>query len=301
MALHPQSQMVVDAFMSLGLPPLDSLDPVAARDQMRSRRVPSDEHVHEVLDVDADGVPCRVYRPSAQRDLPLLVYLHGGGWVIGDLDTHDAPCRSLANASGCAVLSVQYRLAPEHKYPVPLDDSVVALRWARRNPGALGVDADRIAIGGDSAGANLAIGAAMRSDVPVRFLLLVYPVTDLRVSSPSVRENASGPFLTEPIMRWFVAHYVRDERDVTDPVASPLLASDEVLGALPPTLVVTAERDILRDEGEAFGRRLASLGVAASVVRFAGQYHGFFGLPQLLDDAAAAHRLAAAMLRRHLA
>jgi len=301
MSLHPQAQMIVDAFTSLGLPSLDTLEPAEAREQMRSRRVPTDDVVHEIADVDADGVPCRMYRPSSRTDLPVLVYLHGGGWVIGDLDTHDAPCRSLANASGCAVLSVDYRLAPEHKYPVPLEDSVAALRWAHRHAGMLGVDPNRMAVGGDSAGANLAIGAALTSQVPLRFLLAVYPVTDLRVSSPSVVENAAGPFLTASIMRWFVAHYVRDESDVLDPVASPLLAPDDALGALPPTLVVTAERDILRDEGESFGRRLASLGVAASVVRFQGQYHGFFGLPQLLDDAVGAHLLAASMLRRHLA
>jgi acetyl esterase len=299
--LHPQAQALVDAFAGLGLPSLETLDPPTARELFAARRPTFVEDVHEVRDLADGPVPCRLYRPNGSRDLPLLVYLHGGGWVVGNLDTHDEPCRSLANAVGCAVLSVQYRLAPEHKFPVPLRDCTDALRWAHERAAVLGVDPSRIALGGDSAGGNLAISAAMTSEVPLRFLLLVYPCTDLGMTSPSVAENAAGPFLTEPIMRWFVDHYVRDLADVADPLASPLLADDASLRALPPSLVVTAGYDVLRDEGEAFGRRLASLGVPASVVRFAGQYHGFFGLPSVLDDAAAAHRLAAAMLRRHLA
>jgi acetyl esterase len=300
-ALHPQSQVLVDAYASLGLPPFETLDPQSARELFAARRPAPLEDVHEVRDLADGPVPCRLYRPSPSPDLPLLVYLHGGGWVVGNLDTHDEPCRSLANASGCAVLSVQYRLAPEHKFPVPLHDCTAALHWALGRAASLGLDPTRVAIGGDSAGGNLAISSAMTSGVPLRFLLLVYPCTDLRMVAPSVSENSSGPFLTEAIMRWFVGHYVRDGSDVHDPLASPLLAPDDALRTLPPALVVTAGHDVLRDEGEDFGRRLASLGVPAAVVRFPGQYHGFFGAPSLLDDAAAAHGLAAAMLRSHLA
>ena len=222
-------------------------------------------------------------------------------WVVGNLDTHDEPCRSLANASGCAVLSVQYRLAPEHKFPVPLDDCVAALRWAYEHAGELGADPRRIALGGDSAGGNLAISAAMTAGVALRFLLLAYPCTDLRLGSASVAENSAGPFLTESLMRWFVSHYLDGAADPENPLASPLLASDDSLAELPPSLVLTAQFDVLRDEGEAFGHRLASLGVASTVIRFPGQYHGFFGSPSILDDALAAHLIAASMLRRHLA
>lgn len=301
MALHPQAQALVDAFASLRLPPFETLAPSEARELFAARRPATVEDVHEVRDIGDGPVPCRLYRPSSSTELPVLVYLHGGGWVVGNLDTHDEPCRSLANAGGCAVLSVQYRLAPEHKFPVPLDDCVAALRWVRDRAGELGLDPSRIALGGDSAGGNLAISAAMTADVPLRFLLLVYPCTDLRMVSPSVTENSAGPFLTESIMRWFVAHYVRGEADLHDPLVSPLLATDDALRTLPPMLVLTAGHDVLRDEGEEFGHRLASLGVPASVIRFPGQYHGFFGVPSLLDDAVAAHEVAATMLRRHFA
>lgn len=301
MPLHPQSQAIVDAFVALGLPAMDSLSPEDARVLMASRRLPVAERVHEVRDLRAGGTPCRLYRPSDAPDLPLLVYLHGGGWVCGSVQTHDEPCRYLANLSGCAVLSVDYRLAPEHKFPVPLDDCVAALRWAHEHAGELGADARRIALGGDSAGGNLAISAAMSAGVPLRFLLLVYPCTDLRLGAASVAENSAGPFLTESLMRWFVSHYLDGAADPANPLASPLLASDDSLAALPPSLVLTAQFDVLRDEGEAFGHRLAALGVASTVIRFPGQYHGFFGSPSLLDDAFAAHRFAADMLRRHLA
>ena len=301
MALHPQSQLLVDAYASLGLPPFETLDPQSARELFAARRPAPLEDVHEVRDLADGPVPCRLYRPSPSPDLPLLVYLHGGGWVVGNLDTHDEPCRSLANASGCAVLSVQYRLAPEHKFPVPLDDCVAALRWAYEHAGELGADPRRLALGGDSAGGNLAISAAMTAGVALRFLLLAYPCTDLRLGSASVAENSAGPFLTESLMRWFVSHYLDGAADPENPLASPLLASDDSLAELPPSLVLTAQFDVLRDEGEAFGHRLASLGVASTVIRFPGQYHGFFGSPSILDDALAAHLIAASMLRRHLA
>lgn len=301
MPLHPQSQSVVDAFVALGLPEMDTLSPDDARALMASRRLPVAEVVHEVRDLRTGNVPCRLYRPSDDPNLPLLVYLHGGGWVCGSVQTHDEPCRYLANLSGCAVLSVDYRLAPEHKFPVPLDDCVTALRWAHEHAREIGADPSRIALGGDSAGGNLAISAAMTAGIPLRFLLLAYPCTDLRLGSASVSENSVGPFLTESLMRWFVAHYLDGATEPEDPLASPLLAPDELLAALPPSLVLTAQYDVLRDEGEAFGHRLASLGVASTVIRFPGQYHGFFGSPSILDDALAAHRIAATMLGRHLA
>lgn len=301
MPLHPQSQSVVDAFVALGLPAMDALSPEDARELMASRRLPVAERVHEVRDLRAGDTPCRLYRPSDAPDLPLLVYLHGGGWVCGGVQTHDEPCRYLANLSGCAVLSVDYRLAPEHKFPVPLDDCVAALRWAYEHAGELGADPRRLALGGDSAGGNLAISAAMTAGVALRFLLLAYPCTDLRLGSASVAENSAGPFLTESLMRWFVSHYLDGAADPENPLASPLLASDDSLAELPPSLVLTAQFDVLRDEGEAFGHRLASLGVASTVIRFPGQYHGFFGSPSILDDALAAHLIAASMLRRHLA
>jgi acetyl esterase len=301
MPLHPQAEAVLAMMAALGEPPLEQCTPEQAR-QIRARRLrPSTEPIHQITDVDADGVPVRVYRPNDREDLGLLVFFHGGGWVLGNVESHDNLCRILTNASGCCVLSVDYRLAPEHPYPAALDDAVTATSWAHAQAGSLGCSSDRIAVGGDSAGGTLAILVGHLAPVPLRYQLLVYPATDLTRSFPSFVENADGPQLTAAGMGWFIDHYLGGTgADLTDPKVSPHFSGDEVVAASPPTLLITAEYDPLRDEGDAYAARLAALQVPTSHVRFSGMYHGFFSLADFLDDGIAANHLAGAAVGRAL-
>lgn len=300
MVLHPQSQAVADLMAALGMTPLNELSPADARAAFKAARVPLDIPVHEVRDVDAGGVPCRLYRPSPEVDLPLVIYLHGGGWVVGDLDTHDHVCRTLANKAGMAILSVDYRLAPEHKFPAAVDDARAATVWAFENAARLGVDPARLAIAGDSAGGNLAAVVAQRGVVPLKYQVLIYPAVDMSMTLPSIETNAVGPTLTKTMMRWFIDQYLRDETDEKDVAASPILAADDVLATVPPALIVTSEFDPLCDDGEEYGKRLAKNGVNASVVRFNGTLHGFFSMLSGVDDASGAHDLVASYLRRYV-
>lgn len=298
MPLNHQAQTLLELLESMGAPPLDTQDPVSARAERAALTPEPTEECHEIVDLDAGGVPARLYRPTPTAGpTGLLVFFHGGGWVLGDLDSHDNVCRSLTNRSGHAVLSVGYRLAPEDPYPAGLEDCARAIDWAHAHATQLGVDAERIAIGGDSAGANFAAVISHETTVPLVFQLLVYPVTDCRLTSTSWEENGEGYFLTASGMRWFVDHYLAGGRgSADDPRISPLLASDEQLAASPPTFVLTAGFDPLRDDGAAYADRLADLGVAVSHVQFPDQFHGFFSLPHMLDDARAAHALVAEAL-----
>jgi acetyl esterase len=298
MPLHPQAQSLLALIEQIGDPPIEQSTPEQARAARKARQRPSTEQVQEIRDVDADGVPVRLYRPRADDGLGLLVFLHGGGWVIGDLDSHDNVCRALANGSGHAVLSVDYRLAPEFPFPAPLEDAVTATRWAYANAASLGCRADRLAIGGDSAGANLAAVVAQLAPVPLVFQLLVYPVTDCTRSHRSHVENAEGYFLGTAGMQWFIDHYIAASGVAPDdPRVSPLFGDGAAIGATPPALVITAEFDPLRDEGDAYAARLADCGVATSHVRFAGMFHGFFSLADFLDDGKSANALAAAAVK----
>lgn len=297
MPLHPQVVTLLELIERVGDPPIEQSSPVEARAAREARYLPPTTMVHEVRDVDAGGVKARLYRPNERTDLGLLVYVHGGGWVLCDLDSHDGVCRGLAVASGHAVLSIDYRLAPEHPFPAGLDDVITSLRWAHAHATELGCRADRVAIGGDSAGGNIAAVVAQLAPVPLVFQLLVYPVTDCTQAQPSYEENATGYFLSRDGMSWFIDHYLSGgvgSRD--DPLVSPLFGSDAALASTPPTLVITAEYDPLRDEGDAYAARLAALGVATSHVRFGGMIHGFFSLADFLDDAKAANALAGAAL-----
>jgi len=299
--LHPQAKSLLELITSLGDPPLEQQSPEQARAIRASRRRPSTEQVHEIRDVDAGGVPARLYRPRPDDGLGLLVFLHGGGWVIGDLDSHDNVCRTLANISGHAVLSVDYRLAPEFPFPAALDDAVTATRWAHANAASLGCRTDRLAIGGDSAGANLAAVVAQLAPAPLAFQLLVYPVTDCTRSHPSHVENAEGYFLGTAGMQWFIDHYISASGTrADDPRVSPMFANDSAVAATPPALVITAEFDPLRDEGDAYAAKLAACGVPTSHVRFGGMFHGFFSLGDFLDDGRSANALAAAALKAAL-
>ncbi len=244
-------------------------------------------------------IPVRVYTPEGRAPFPVLVYFHGGGWVIGNLETHDGLCRHLANAAHCVVVSVDYRLAPEHPFPASGEDAYAATRWVAGNAAALGGDAKRIAVGGDSAGGNLSAVVSLmardRGGPPIVFQLLVYPATDLPSANMSYRENGEGYFLTAKSMHWFFAHYCGANPDASDPYLCPLRAKN--LGGLPPALVVTAEFDPLRDEGEAYAARLREAGVRTKLTRYPGMIHGFFGMGPLLTQARAATREAADALR----
>jgi acetyl esterase len=240
---------------------------------------------------------------AADTLLPVLVYFHGGGWTIGDLDTHDVLCRDLANGSGCAVVSVDYRMAPEHPFPAAVDDCLAATRWVRANAVSLRVDARRLAVGGDSAGGNLAavVCLALRDggDALPAFQLLIYPATDMRAVAPSHTTNAQGYVLTADSIAYYRGHYIADPAQWTDWRASPLLAGDH--GRLPPALVVTAGFDPLRDEGRQYADALSGAGTKAEYVCFERQIHGFITMGRVIDEANTAVALCAAALRRALA
>ncbi len=221
------------------------------------------------LDTVAGPVRARLYHPAPGTAQPLLFFMHGGGWVFGTIETHDPLCRALASAAEVAVLSLEYPLSPEHRYPVALDTMRAALAAAIDQAGTLGIDPLRIAIGGDSAGGNLsaavALLAAQRGGPKINYQILIYPVTDSALDTPSCREFAAGPFLTRPAMQWFWDHYLPDATKRGEPTASPLRAPRELLAKLPPAFVLTAELDPLRDEGELYARRLIDAGVTVAL------------------------------------
>ena len=298
MPLHPQTRAILDALTALGAPPLETQDPVTARLGMEAMTAPSSVELHDISDLDADGIRLRVYRSNHHRDRGALVYFHGGGWVIGSLDTHDDVCRKLALALDHPVISVDYRLAPEHPFPTPLDDCVSAVKWIHAHARELGIDPDRLAVGGDSAGGNLAAVVANLRPVPLCFQMLIYPVTDARRGSQSYRDNADGYRLTANGMKWFCDHYLNgSSSSETDPLVSPLLTDMSVLSAAPPAIVITAEYDPLRDEGEAYAQLLLAAGVPCTLTRYYGQIHGFFSMSHLCDDGHGAIQQAAATTR----
>ena len=309
MPLDPQAQTLVDQVAAIGAPPMSSLEPAAARQVMLQMTKITDPGPADVvvesrtIPGPAGDIPVRTYRPQGDGPLPLLVWFHGGGWVIGDLVTADPTCRELAQRAGIAVLSVDYRLAPEHPFPAGPEDCYAALVWATEHTDELGVDPARIAVGGDSAGGNLTAAvtllAARRGGPQARFQLMVYPATDARMSYPSQSENGEGYMLTADSMRWFYNHYLGDH-DPEDPIVSPIYAPADELAGLPPALVITAGYDPLRDEGEAYGLRLEQAGVPVKVSRYDGHLHGFFGMRGVIDAADAALAEAADALRQAL-
>jgi acetyl esterase len=235
----------------------------------------------------AGEVPVRIYTPPGEGPLPVLVYYHGGGWVIGDLDSHDGVCRTLAARSGALVVAVDYRLAPEHRFPAAVDDAYTALTWVGDKISDYGGDPTRIAVGGDSAGGNLSAVVAQlakqRGGPALRFQLLVYPATDRFDDSASMRENALGPLLSRAWVEWFLGCYLTSPDDGLDPRVSP--ARTEDLSGLPPALVVTAEFDPLRDQGAAYAARLREAGVDARYLPVDGMIHGFLQMGGVIDKA----------------
>lgn len=308
--LHPQAQAFLDLLEARKVPPTHTLPVDDARRFYRERRAvtqPEPGAVAEVRELSAPGlhgaIAMRLYRPlgsDAKAVLPVLVYYHGGGWTIGDLDTHDTLCRELCNQSACAVVAVDYRMGPEHRFPAAVDDVLSATRWVRDHAATLGVDAARIAVGGDSAGGNLAAVVALAArdagDLPIAFQLLIYPATDMRRQHPSHTSNGQGYVLTADTMNYFHDHYIDDVKHDLDWRASPLL--HENLKGLPPALVITAGYDPLRDEGLDYARALTDAGNSVSYVCFERQIHGFITMGRILDEARTAVGLCASELHR---
>jgi acetyl esterase len=280
--LRPDIQAVLDGINAAPGPPAHEL-PVeearAAHSAETERLCGSGEPVAEVRDirVPAAGgdVRVRVYRPETDGTPGVIAYLHGGGWVMGTLESYDSPLRALANASGALVAAVDYRLAPEHRFPAALDDSLAAIRWLAAHADELGGDPRRLALAGDSAGGNLAAVAArrLRGELPLRAQALIYPVTDAALNTPSYREFSEEHGLSAASMRRFWNLYL-DGADGGDPDASPLRAED--LAGVAPAYVLTADEDVLRDEGEAYAAALEQAGVPTELVRWPGTIHGFF-------------------------
>jgi len=295
--LDPNVRLLLEAIAAQGDPPLETLQPSEARRLAAESLRPVAgiaEPVSSVEDLRIPGpegdIPIRVYTPNASAPRPAMVYFHGGGWVVCDLDTHDVVCRAIARRAGAVVVSVDYRLAPEHKFPAAVVDCYAATAWVAANATKLGINPKRIAVGGDSAGGNLGAVVSLKSrdenGPAIALEVMVYPVTDLSsFATPSYQEFAEGYQLTRAEMEWFRDHYLRSMLDAHSPYASPLVASD--LRGLPPALIITAECDPLRDEGEAYAKRLQQAGVAVTYTCYAGMIHPFFSLsgaiPQALD------------------
>lgn len=307
MAIDPVMAAVLDAFPVL----FDDLTAIPAhevRAAFESREPLPGEEVASVEDLAVPGpagdVPVRVYRPAgAAEPAPVVVYFHGGGWVLGSIATHDGSCRALANRTDAVVVSVDYRLAPEHPYPAALDDCFAATAWVASHAVDLGVDPGRLAVAGDSAGGNLAAAVSLlardRGGPDIAFQSLVYPVTDLEPDRwPSMAANADGPLLTRAAMDWFIGHYVGDPPPLEDPLAAPIRAAD--LSGLPPAHVSTAGHDPLRDEGAAYAVALAAAGVPAAHDDFPTLIHGFVGFADVVPAAGEARDAIAVALREGL-
>jgi acetyl esterase len=299
--LQPEIQAILDEMNATPGPPAHELPVEEARAQHSEEAAKlcgEGEPVAEVREVRVGEVLVRTFRPERAGRLPVVAYLHGGGWMMGTLDSYDSLLRKLANESGAIVAAVDYRLTPEHSYPAALEDALSAIRWIADNAGELGGDGARLAVAGDSAGGNLAAVAARRLREAVRFQALIYPVIAPDFDSPSYREFDEGHGLSSASMQRFWRLYL-DGADPTDPDASPLRATD--LAGLPPAYVVTAEEDVLRDEGEAYADALRAAGVPTELVRWPGTIHGFF---RWLAAAPAAHEAVEAVgarLRQALA
>jgi acetyl esterase len=292
--VSPALQALLDASAQANLPALadQPLDEVrAGAIAFAQVGAGKKQNVAHVEDRDLPGIagdiPVRVYAPESAEPLPIIAYFHGGGWVFMGIETHDWICRRLANACSAVVVSVEYRLAPEHKFPAGLDDCMAVTTWLAENGEVLGGDPARLAVAGDSAGGNLAAAVALasRADDGPRLAaqVLVYPATDAACATPSIVQNAEGYLLTAEAMRWFWEQYLGPGGDSDDGYASVLRHPD--LAGLPPTLVITAEYDPLRDEGEAYGEHLAQAGVEVSTRRFDGMIHGFLGMDELVPEA----------------
>ncbi|MGY3614963.1 alpha/beta hydrolase [Bradyrhizobium sp. USDA 10063] len=296
--LDPDAAAVFKAFQEAGRPAYETLTAPEAREYYLQARFVSNPEPPELAQVDPlsipaphGAIPARIYRPKKLRQKhglsPALVFFHGGGWVIGDLDTHDVVCRKLADEGELIVISVDYRLAPEHKFPAAVDDAIAATKWVAANAKQLGIDAARLCVGGDSAGGNLAavvsIAARDRNGPAIAGQVLIYPAVDFAMTHPSHSEPETSILLTHSVIRWFRDHYLNGAADTHDWRASPARAN--TLIGLPPAYVLTAGADPLRDEGDEYAERLKAAGVPVTYKHFPGQFHGFFTMGKLLNQA----------------
>jgi acetyl esterase len=307
MPLDPQAQALIAS--AAGGRPVEHMTVPESRDALEQRvhltggtPEPVDQVISSEVPGPAGPIAVRVYVPagrSARLQMPGLVFFHGGGWVRGSLQSHDILCRSLANGGGCIVVSVDYRMAPEHRFPAAIDDAVAATRWVAEHAAEIGVDPARLAVGGDSAGGNLAAAVALvlrdAGGPPLVHQLLIYPVTNYRFDTPSYADNAEGYMLTREAMRYYWRLYLPDEAAGDDQRASPLRARD--LSRLPPAMVLTAEFDPLRDEGRAYADRLEASGTPVVYREYAGMVHGFVTSAGVLDAGKQAVRDVSAELR----
>jgi acetyl esterase len=298
LTLDPDAAAVFRAFQEAGRPPYETVSPAEARELYLKGRFVTNPEPPELASVKqltipspAGSIPARIYTPTRLRKLngltPGLVFFHGGGWVIGDLDSHDVVCRKLADEGELMVVSVDYRLAPEHKFPAAVDDAIAATKWIAENSRQLGIDAGRLMVGGDSAGGNLAavvaISARDGNGPDIAGQVLIYPAVDFAMTHPSHREPETSILLTHSVIPWFRDHYLNGAADVHDWRASPARAT--TLIGLPPAYVLTAGADPLRDEGDEYARHLKEAGVAVTYRSFPGQFHGFFTMGKLLQQA----------------
>ncbi|ETW98893.1 MAG: hypothetical protein ETSY1_17005 [Candidatus Entotheonella factor] len=300
MPVDPQVQTLLNALEEAGGAKFVEMSAIDARTWFNAFRRPFDVPIGAVENRHIPGpggdIPVRLFTPvnAGAGSLPVLVYFHGGGWVVGDLDSHDVVCRSLANASGCKIVSVDYRLAPEHPWPAAPDDCLAAVQWVVAHAAELGVDAGRLAVGGDSAGGNLAAAVTLRARAAngpnIAFQLLIYPAVDATMSLDSIESNGYSYFLEKAGMEWFYDHYLSHPADAKNPDVSPLFADD--LSGLPPAYVVTAEYDPLRDEGRAYADKLQAAGVPVEYINYPTMIHGFFGFQAVVDVSGEAVRLA---------
>ncbi len=309
MSLDAHVKTILDQFAAMKLPKMWEIGPQAARAAMRAGifrggDTPIGKTEDRTIPGPAGKIAVRIYTPLSTSGavLPGLVFFHGGGFVIGDLETHDDLCRNLCNDSGCRIVSVDYRLAPEHPFPAAVDDCLAATRWVAAHAGEFGIDPARLAVGGDSAGGNLAAVVAQlaRTGGPkLAYQLLIYPVTQLGSNTPSMRENGKGYFLEKDGMDWFTKLYAPDAAHRDDPRLSPLLAKD--VSGQPPAYVITAGFDPLHDEGKAYADKLDAADVPVTYVNYPGMVHGFFSMRGLIPKAREAVAAAAAALREGVA
>ncbi|MFP3944506.1 MAG: alpha/beta hydrolase [Alphaproteobacteria bacterium] len=309
MSVNPQIQAFLDQLAQTPAPQLWEMPLQEGRELYRMIARMTDPHDVSIGKVEntwfrgpAGDVAVRIYTPVAAggSSLPGVVFFHGGGFVLGDLDTHDALCRQLANASGCRVMAVDYRRAPEHRFPAAVDDAFAAVKWIDQYANDLGVDANRIAVAGDSAGGNLAAVVsqmARKSDADIAYQLLIYPTTEAKADTESARRLAEGYFLERRSMDWFYEQYC-PECDPADPRLSPLRADD--LSGLPPAYVVVAGFDPLHDEGVAYARKMKEAGVEVELVNYPDMIHGFFNMTALTDTAREAVQAAGRALKEAL-
>jgi acetyl esterase len=308
--LDPDAAAVFKAFQEAGRPPYETVSPAEARELYLKGRVVTNPEPPELKSVQPlaipsphGSIPARIYTPMRPRKTdglaPCLVFFHGGGWVIGDLDSHDVVCRKLADEGQLVVISVDYRLAPEHKFPAAVEDAITATRWIADNSRQLGIDASRLTVGGDSAGGNLAavvaISARDGNGPDIAGQVLIYPAIDFALTHPSHREPETSILLTHSVIRWFRDHYLTGAADVDDWCASP--ARVGTLIGLPPAYVLTAGADPLRDEGDEYAHRLKEAGVPVTYRTFPGQFHGFFTMGKLLQQANVAAKEIGAWLK----